>query len=268
MKKQGVKGLWAQQRCLLTGATGGIGQAIAKELADRGATLILQGRDKQRLETLAQSLKGQHHILVADINQANDREKIRQTMAESGPFTMLINNAGVGQFSPFEQLSEEEITHTISTNVIAPILLTQALLPLLNQQQAHIVNVGSTFGSIGFAGQTTYCASKFAIRGFSEALYRELADTNIKVSYFAPRATATTINSAKAMAMNKQLGNAVDSPETVAQALIRQLETGNPRQFVGFPERLFVKINGSFPNIVDKALFKKLSVIKRFLNTQ
>lgn len=266
MKEQGLKGQWAQQRCLLTGATGGIGQAIAKAFADKGATLILQGRDEARLKALAQTLPGQHQILVADIIQAAGRATIQQALSESEGLTMLINNAGVGQFSFFEQTSEDDIESIITTNLIAPMLLTHALLPILKKApNAYIVNVGSTFGSIGFAGQSIYCASKFAVRGFTEALYRELADSNIKISYFAPRATATTINSEQAMAMNKQLGNAVDTPQTVAQALINQLETGKVRKFIGFPEQLFVKINGAFPHIVDKALLKKLPVIKRFV---
>lgn len=261
---------WQQQTCLLTGATGGIGQAIAKALANKGVRLILQGRNESRLQKLSDSLSGEHKILVADITTGQGREKIRH-FAELNTISMLINNAGVGQFSLLEDTEEAAIADTLETNLLAPILLTQELLPLLqkaDQQQtapSYLVNVGSAFGSIGFAGQSIYCASKFGLRGFTEALYRELADTNVHVSYFAPRATATSINSDQAMAMNKALGNNVDSPESVANALIQQLEKGHARQFVGFPEKLFVKINGAFPHIVDKALFKKLPIIKRFL---
>lgn len=261
---------WQQQTCLLTGATGGIGQAIAKALANKGVRLILQGRNESRLQKLSDSLSGEHKILVADITTGQGREKILH-FAELNAISMLINNAGVGQFSLLEDTEEAAIADTLETNLLAPILLTQELLPLLqkaDQQQtapSYLVNVGSAFGSIGFAGQSIYCASKFGLHGFTEALYRELADTNVHVSYFAPRATATSINSDQAMAMNKALGNNIDSPESVANALIQQLENGHARQFVGFPEKLFVKINGAFPHIVDKALFKKLPIIKRFL---
>ena len=264
---------WQQQTCLLTGATGGIGQAIAKALANKGVSLILQGRSESRLQQLNDSLTGEHKILVADITTIQGREKICR-MAELNAISMLINNAGVGQFSLLEETEEAVIVDTLEINLLAPILLIQELLPLLqkaDQQQpapSYVINVGSAFGSIGFAGQSIYCASKFGLRGFTEALYRELADTNVHVSYFAPRATATSINSDQAMAMNKALGNNVDSPESVANALIQQLETGHARQFVGFPEKLFVKINGAFPHIVDKALFKKLPIIKRFLRRE
>lgn len=264
---------WQQQTCLLTGATGGIGQAIAKALANKGVSLILQGRSESRLQQLNDSLTGEHKILVADITTIQGREKICR-MAELNAISMLINNAGVGQFSLLEETEEAVIVDTLEINLLAPILLIQELLPLLqkaDQQQpapSYVINVGSAFGSIGFAGQSIYCASKFGLRGFTEALYRELADTNFHVSYFAPRATATSINSDQAMAMNKALGNSVDSPESVANALIQQLEKGHARLFVGFPEKLFVKINGAFPHIVDKALFKKLPIIKRFLRRE
>ncbi|MBU1293617.1 MAG: SDR family oxidoreductase [Gammaproteobacteria bacterium] len=264
---------WQQQTCLLTGATGGIGQAIAKALANKGVSLILQGRSESRLQQLSDSLTGEHKILVADITTIQGREKICR-MAELNAISMLINNAGVGQFSLLEETEEAVIVDTLEINLLAPILLIQELLPLLqkaDQQQpapSYVINVGSAFGSIGFAGQSIYCASKFGLRGFTEALYRELADTNVHVSYFAPRATATSINSDQAMAMNKALGNSVDSPESVANALIQQLEKGHARLFVGFPEKLFVKINGAFPHIVDKALFKKLPIIKRFLRRE
>lgn len=264
---------WQQQTCLLTGATGGIGQAIAKALANKGVSLILQGRSESRLQQLNDSLTGEHKILVADITTIQGREKICR-MAELNAISMLINNAGVGQFSLLEETEETVIVDTLEINLLAPILLIQELLPLLqkaDQQQpapSYVINVGSAFGSIGFAGQSIYCASKFGLRGFTEALYRELADTNVHVSYFAPRATATSINSDQAMAMNKALGNSVDSPESVANALIQQLEKGHARLFVGFPEKLFVKINGAFPHIVDKALFKKLPIVKRFLRRE
>jgi short-subunit dehydrogenase len=264
---------WQQQTCLLTGATGGIGKAIAQALANKGVRLILQGRSESRLEALSQSLTGEHKILVADITTIQGREKICFA-AESNAISMLINNAGIGQFSLLEDTDEASIVDTLETNLLAPILLTQTVLPYLQKHHlsattpSYLVNVGSAFGSIGFAGQSVYCASKFGLRGFTEALYRELADTNVHVSYFAPRATATSINSDQAMAMNNALGNHVDSPENVAQALIQQLEKGHARQFVGFPETLFVKINGAFPHIVDKALFKKLPIIKRFLRPE
>lgn len=257
---------WNKQRCLLTGASGGIGQAIAQALAEKGVTLILQGRNQARLEQLRERLPGNHYVLCADLGDHSERQELARKVSVMGGISMLINNAGISHLSLLEDTEAQEIDKVINTNLIAPIMLTQALLPALKQSQdTYIVNIGSAFGSIGFAGQSAYCASKFGMRGFTESLYRELADTKIHVSYLAPRATATQINSDVAVAMNQKLGNSIDPPEKVAQRLITQLEGRKARAFIGFPERLFVKINGLFPSIVDKALIKKLQIIKSFI---
>ena len=257
---------WEKQRCVLTGAAGGIGQAIAKTLAEKGVSLILVGRNSMKLHTLAEALPGNHDVICADLSCAKERVALVTKVAELGGLTMLVNNAGVSHLSLLEDTDSTTIESVIETNLLAPMLLTQALLPHLQQNRVtYIVNIGSAFGSIGFAGQSAYCASKFGLRGFTEALMRELADSNIRVSYLAPRATATAINSDVANAMNKALGNHVDTPETVAEHFVALLESAQNRGFIGFPERLFVKLNGAFPSLVDKALLKKLPIIKRFI---
>ncbi len=137
---------------------------------------------------------------------------------------LLINAAGANHFAMLEQLSTDDINAMLMINLHAPILLTRAMLPLLrNTEQAMVVNVGSTYGSIGHAGYATYCASKFALRGFSEALRRELADTHVGVLYVAPRATRTTMNSPAAQALNEALKSGVDDPAYVAQAVVMPL---------------------------------------------
>lgn len=257
---------WENQRCLLTGASGGIGHAIASALAAKGVSLILVGRNSMKLHALAESLPGAHDVICADLSEVNERMALVTKVAELGGLTMLVNNAGVSHLSMLEDTNSVTIESVIETNLIAPMLLTQALLPLLKQDKpTQIVNIGSAFGSIGFAGQSAYCASKFGLRGFTESLMRELADSNIRVSYLAPRATATAINNDVANAMNEALGNQVDMPSVVAQHFIELLEGNKSRAFIGFPERLFVKINGVFPSLVDKALLKKLPIIKRFI---
>ena len=130
-----------------------------------------------------------------------------------------------------------------------------------------LVLVGSTFGSIGFPGYTAYCASKFGLRGFSEALRRELADTPVQVVYVAPRATATAMNPAPVNELNRALGNAMDAPEAVAAQILQAMEKDERRRFLGWPEKLFVVINGILPKLVDKAMLKQLPVIRRFLDS-
>jgi short-subunit dehydrogenase len=143
--------------------------------------------------------------------------------------------------------------------------LTRRMLPWLRQAQtALVVNVGSTFGSIGYPGFTAYCASKFAIRGFSEALRRELADSRIKVLYVAPRATRTAMNAAPVIAMNDELNVAMDQPREVAAQIIGAIRREREELYLGWPEKLFVKLNGLLPRIVDQALRRQLPTIQRF----
>lgn len=247
---------------VLTGATGGIGRAIAAELAARGARLILVSRDSEALLRLRQQLPGQHRVFSADVTDLQALQKLQQFCQQQGAVHGLINNAGISQFA---LCAEQDYAAQIKLNLLAPMQLCQLLLPQLKQQNdAFIVNVGSAFGSIGYPGYSGYCASKFGLRGFTEALRRELGATRVKVLYFAPRATNTAINSAAVVAMNQQLGNQMDSPELVAKALLKQLETAQSRRFLGWPEQLFVRLNAIFPALVDKALQKKLAVIEKY----
>lgn len=255
---------WNQQVCLITGATGGIGSAIARALDERGATLLLTGRSVARLNQMNQTLTRHHHVIEADIASASGREKIAE-MAKQRNLTMLINNAGVSQVGEFTANTPAQHEALFNTNVLAPMALTHAILPTLQHaERGRVINVGSIFGSIGFAAHSTYCASKFALRGWTEAMLREHHGTNLSFYYLAPRATQTGINSDDVIAMNEALGNTMDPPELVAMTLIQQVESETPRKYIGAPENFFIRMNALFPRIVDNALSKKLSVIKRF----
>jgi len=252
---------------LLTGAGGGIGSAIASALSKSGATLIFVGLHQAELNKLNQTLGGQHHVIEADIASTTGREAIL-IFCQQCPdkLDILVNCAGVGQFDLFDNMDQDLISAIININLTSTMLLTQLLLPvLLARPQGQIVNIGSIFGSIGYPGSTVYCASKFGIRGFSEALNRELMDTHIKVRYFAPRATKTAINNEQVVAMNNELATKMDSADYVADEFVIFLQSGKLRQYLGWPEKLFVRVNGLFPNIVDKSIFKQLPIIKRFL---
>ena len=253
---------------LLTGASGGIGQAIARRLAAQGARLILVGRSTQQLNALARELHvlvNEGFILQADITSRNGRETIRTALlALKEPLDALVNCAGVNLFGMLEDNEPEAIEQLIATNVTATILLTQLVLPSLNKNSGRIVNIGSSFGGLGYPGFSAYCASKFALRGFSEALRRELSDSPIQVAYLAPRATNTSLNSDAVYAMNRELGTAMDEPEIVAAQLESMLSAPSMRdRNIGWPERLFVRINSIFPRIIDNALRGQLPVIRR-----
>lgn len=252
---------------LLTGASGGIGKAIARRLSAQGARLILVGRSTQQLNTLARELNvlaNQGFVLQADITSRSGRDTIRTALlALQEPLDALINCAGVNLFGLLEDNDPEAIEQLINTNVTATILLTQLVLPFVNKGSGRIVNIGSSFGGLGYPGFSAYCASKFALRGFSEALRRELSDSQIQVAHLAPRATNTSLNSDAVYAMNRELGTAMDEPDVVAAQLELMLTTKRMRdRNIGWPERLFLRINSIFPRIIDNALRGQLPTIR------
>jgi short-subunit dehydrogenase len=124
--------------------------------------------------------------------------------------------------------------------------------------------MGSVFGAIGYPGYAVYSATKFGLRGFTEALRRELAASNVSVHYLAPRATRTRINSSAVERMNTELGVAMDDPERVAQAVCRLLVKQQAAAVIGWPEKLFVRINALLPRAVDGAIRKQLPTIERY----
>lgn len=254
---------------VLSGASGGIGQALAGKLSAAGATLILVGRNAAKLGQLIEQLGSQAHVsVVADLQTDEGRHRLREYCEQLEPngISLLINNAGINSFGLYEDVSQAAIKDVVQTNLISPMLITQDLLPLLRRRRdAQIVNVGSTFGSIGYPGFSAYCATKFGLRGFTEALRRELADTNIRVSYIAPRATQTALNTDKVVAMNTELGTRMDDPAIVAAAVMNVIgKRSSLDRYLGWPEKLFVKVNALLPAVVDSSLRKQLSTIRRF----
>ena len=177
---------------------------------------------------------------------------------------VLINNAGIGGFGLFATQDWADIDAVLATNLVAPMRLTHALLPqLTSQRAAAIVNIGSTLGSVPFAGFAAYSAAKAGLRGFSQALRRELADTRVAVVHLAPRAIATPLNTAAVDALNRELGNRSDRAEVVAEAIVAALRRGSHERHLGFPERLFARLNGIAPSLIDRGVAGKLAAIKR-----
>ena len=254
-------------RVLLTGATGGLGGALAVALSHRGAKLLVAGREPDALARLAARLGPGHHSVRADLNRAEDVSAVVDAVRAFG-VNVLINNAGIGGFGLLATQDWADIDAVLATNLVAPMRLTHALLPqLTRQRQAAIVNIGSTFGSVPFAGFAAYSAAKAGLRGFSQALRRELADTGVAVVHFAPRAIATTLNTAAVDALNRELGNRSDSAEVVAGAIVAALQRGSHEHHLGFPERLFARLNGIAPSLIDRGVAGKLAAIKRHAAT-
>jgi short-subunit dehydrogenase len=260
-------------RALVTGASGGIGAAIVREIVGWGGQALITGRDAPSLQQLARSLDPDGNRLavqVADVARECDRSGLVEAAATwRGGINVLVNNAGVASFGDFAKMRPEDLERSFMVNALAPMQLCRALLPHLRRQPAaHIVNIGSVFGAIGYPGHAAYSASKFALRGFSEALRRELGDTALRVHYLAPRATRTSFNCAAVEELNAQLAVTTDPPERVAAAVRRMLETGQAEATIGWPEKLFVRINGILPWLIDRSLARRLPIIQqRFAGT-
>lgn len=255
---------------LLTGASGGIGQAIARRLARQGARLILPGRNLPALSQLAGQLgqpAANHCSLQIDLaapSGVTELVDFCRNLPEG--IDVLINNAGVCDFSLLDDLDAAAIQRLISINLCTPMLLCNSLLPVLRQrEQAIIVNIGSVLGAIGNPGFTTYCASKAGLARFSEALRRELVDSRVRVIHFNPRATATEMNSHAVASMNSLLRVATDPAERVAIELLDRINNDRfGESSLGWAENLYIRINSLLPRLVDKAFARNLPIIKQY----
>ncbi len=247
-----------QLSVVLTGAAGGIGSALAAVLADAGARVLLVGRRGAVLARLAEALgadarRPRVQALAADITTASGRAAIRD-IAAVRRCNVLINNAALPCFGAFAETSAEQIDAVLQTNLIAPIQLTLAMLPQLRAQPAaRVLNIGSATGRLGVPGFAVYGAGKFGLRGFSETLRRELADTPVRVQYLGARATRTAFNDTRAEDFNRRTRTAVDAPEIVAHAALALLLSGRGEKFIGFPEAVAVRVNGLAPALLDRA---------------
>lgn len=257
------------KRIILTGAGGGIGYHIALLLAARGANLMLVNRNATRLDEICSEINrsgGKSSAIALDLTaEGAAGQIIEATLQALGGLDIVINNAGIMDFTLYEHQSPERIAQIISVNVTAPMLLVRAALPhLLTQNSGRIVNIGSVLGSIGLAHFATYCASKFAMRGFSEALRRELVDSNVGLTYVAPRATKTPLNDDLTTQMLIETKAHLDEPDHVAEQIVRAIENEASEYFIGQPESFFARLNSLFPRLVDGGLSKNTRIARKF----
>ena len=253
------------ERIVITGAAGGIGTELTRTLAARGARLCLLVRQPGSLSKLA-IVDGSPLALACDVTQAEQRQMAVETLRRRwGGADILINLAGIMDFRRFDEQDPETIARIVDVNLLAPLLMTRALLPgMIDRGHGRIVNVGSMFGSIGFPCFASYSATKFALRGYSQALRRELAGTGVGVSYVSPRAVKTAFNPPVVHEMASRGIMRMDEPARVAQAIVRAIEKGRKEVYVGFPESLFARINALFPGLVDRGLAKQTPVLSSY----
>ncbi|MFM2484207.1 SDR family oxidoreductase [Celerinatantimonas yamalensis] len=261
----------SQQCIVLTGATGGIGQALAMQLAQAGANLILVGRDMVRLEQLAASLPaGSHQCWCAELLEPHALQQFLARLNDYGQthsINMVINNAGCQSLDLFCDHQSSDISRQLMLNVEVPMQIALAAQQWLTSP-GMLVNIGSVLAAIGMPGYSVYGASKAAMYRFSEALAREWSGSGRQVLYVAPRATATTLNDARAQSMQQRLKQNVDSPEEVASIVLQAIKANRSVRWIGWPERLFVLLNQLRPSWVGRELVKQRSIIEPILRQE
>lgn len=246
--------VWA----LVTGASGGIGRAICDRLLQAGWPLLMVARRGAPLTAQQQALQtaypdGQVACLALDLAEEDAASIVADwCQVRDLRVGLLVNAAGVQSFAPLSQQTDRAIVAQIQLNLLAPIRLIRSLLPFMDGQ-SQVVNLGSTFGDIGYPGFSVYCASKAGVHQFSQALGRELGPDGPRICLLAPRATDTDLNAGGVAALNRAMGNGVDSPQQVAEALMALLKGGR-RRYLGGAERLYVLLNRLFPGLLDRVL--------------
>lgn len=252
---------------VILGAGGGIGSALVHQLATTGAHLILIGRNREPLDLLKRALLSEASditILTGDLVSAAPKLAL-QALSVLGKIDIVINCAGMQTFGFSQDEAFAETAKLFATNVVGPIQFINTVLPhMLERNTGQIVNVGSIFGSIAFPCFASYSASKFALRGFSEALRRELTGTGVSVNYVAPRYTRTSFNRDQVARMADQMKMNQDEPDEVAWQVIRAMEANRSNTYLGWPEKLFVRLNALFPWLVDQSLGKQVEQMRPF----
>ncbi len=208
---------------LLTGATGGIGQAIARALDERGARVLLTARRTEQLDQVAAALGGRPLVLPADLTDAAEAAALAE---RAGAVDVLVANAALPASGPIDEFSPEQIDRALDVNLRAPIQLTRALLPgMVERGSGHVVLVSSLAGKVASVGSSLYSATKFGLRGFAAGLREDLHGSGVGVTVVFPGFVSGAGMFAEAgVALPRGVGTR--TPKQVAQAVVRGIEEG------------------------------------------
>lgn len=216
---------------IVTGASRGIGLAIARKLASMGAQVSVCARDSQALERAASELRDQGanvFAAAADVTRAGDLESlVKKTEQSLGPVEILVNNAGIGYFTPIQEASEVQWDAILDTNLKAVFLLSKLVAPgMIQRRSGQIINIGSLAGKSAFAGGSIYCASKWGLLGLTQCMAEDLRSYGIRVSAICPGSVATEFSPHAGKNASKML-----QPDDVAHA-VGTLVTQTPQSFI------------------------------------
>jgi short-subunit dehydrogenase len=207
-------------RTLLTGASGGLGEAIARALADKGAQLVLSGRRAEQLEALAGELGAE--TIVCDLA---DRSEVERLAAEAGAVDVLVANAGLPGSGTLNKLEPDEIDNVLEVNLRAPIMLARLLSPgMVERGQGQLVFVASFAGKVAARGESSiYTASKFGLRGFAHVLRAQMKRTKVGVSLVTPGPIRDAGMFARGGGKTPPLVKAA-APDDVGKAVVKAIE--------------------------------------------
>lgn len=248
----------AGARVLITGASSGIGRALALELARAGASLLLLARREEALQTVAQeaaALAAAVEYLAGDVAAAEVRAALLERARDRfGGLDILVNNAALGATGRFDQASPMRLRQIMEVNFFAPCELIRAALPMLREGRSPlIVNVSSILGHRGIPGYSEYCASKFALQGFSEALRAELAAHGIDVLVVSPGTTQTQFKEhlLEKLQEDPWPQQTAVTPRYVARRMVQAMRLGK-HEIIPHPRgRLLVWLNRLSPRLAD-----------------
>lgn len=253
----------AGSRVLLTGASSGIGRALALELSRAGAQVLAVARRGELLEQVAASAPGPGKIFphVGDVTRAESRAAmIADAKARLGGLDVLVNNAGVGALGLFEHADEARLRSVMEVNFFAPAELIRTSLPLLRDgRNPLVVNISSVLGLRAIPTMTEYCASKFALQGFSEALRAEFARLGIDLLVVSPGTTESDFFDNLVEAKGDVLwpGRPRRTAESVAREIVRAMRNGRRAIIPSHSGRMLAWVNRAVPGIVDRVLARR-----------
>ncbi len=252
-------------RIVITGASQGIGRAMAEAAARRGARVLAAARSDEMLAELAQKVRAAGGVLEtihADITLRHDREAMAgAALRHFGGVDVLVNNAGIGATGHFAEVSPERLRKIMEVNFFALVETTRQFLPLLRLGTTPaILNISSIAGKRGIPARSEYSASKFAVQGFSESLRAELAKDGIDVLLVCPGLTQTNfsqnmLEQKAALQLDHMRGM---TAEAVAEASLRALERGKTEVCLSLNGRLIVLVNRLFPRLADRIAKRKV----------
>lgn len=251
---------------VITGASSGIGRAAAIEMARRGASVILAARRADRLEEAAAACRALGVAAKAVVTDVTKPDDCKRLIAEAGTVDVLVNNAGFATLDAIADADPAELREMMETNFFGVVHATQAVLPqMLARGSGTIVNVSSICGIMGYARMGGYCATKFAITGFTEALRDELLPRGVRVALVCP---ATTESEFFARADRSKMPAAERllpalSPERVARAVCDAAEDGRYRRILPLLASSYMRLKETFPRTAHFFMRRVSAILER-----